>query len=111
MSERYKIEHYKDDNGKDIYKEWLKNLRDQQGKAAIFRAVDRMEDGNFGEHRFCRDGVWELVINHGPGYRVYYSVIGTLLVLLLCGGSKRSQDRDIGRAVAYLRKYKEENIL
>ena len=71
MNERYEVVHYEDDNGRDIYKEWLKDLRDQRGKAAIFRAVDRMEDGNFGEHHFCRDGVWELVIDTGPGYSRY----------------------------------------
>ena len=57
--------------------------------------------------QFCRDGVWELIIDHGPGYRVYYSMIGGVVVLLLCAGSKSTQNRDISRAVKYLKRHKE----
>ncbi len=59
----------------------------------------RIEHGNFGDHRFCRDGVWELRIDVGTGYRVYYALPGHSVVLLLCGGDKRRQDADISRAV------------
>ena len=68
-----------------------------------------MEDGNFGDHKFCRDGVNELKIHVGAGYRVYYSVIENIVVLLLCGGSKSTQQRDIDKAVKYLQNFKKEN--
>ena len=106
MEEQYEVVHY-EENGHDIFEEWLKVLKDRRGQSAIYKATDRLEDGNFGVHHFCRDGVWELVIDIGPGYRVYYSKIGSVVVLLLCAGQKRGQNRDIERAVTYLKRYKE----
>ncbi|MHA3904663.1 type II toxin-antitoxin system RelE/ParE family toxin [Castellaniella sp. WN] len=79
----------------------LGHLRDGKAKVAIIRRVARIEQGNFGDHKFCRNGVWELRIDVGPGYRVYYALSGQRLVLLLCGGDKRTQDTDIERAVDY----------
>lgn len=107
MTQRYEVIHY-EENGKDIFYDWLITLRDKRGRLAIERSITRMEEGNFGEHRFCRNGVWELVINTGPGYRVYYSLIGNTVILLLCGGDKSSQQKDISKAVEFLKKYKEE---
>ena len=106
MEEQYEVVHY-EENGHDIYQEWLDSLRDVRGRSAIIRAVKRAEKGNFGVHRFCRDDVWELVLDTGPGYRVYYSQVGCVLVLLLCAGSKRTQNRDIEKATEYLKRYKE----
>ena len=108
MSTEYRIVLYRE-NGRDIFQEWLDSLRDYRGRKAVQNAVDRAEDGNFGVHRFCRDEVWELVIDTGPGYRVYYSMIGNVVVLLLCAGNKRSQQKDINKAIGYLKKYKEEH--
>lgn len=96
----YRIEHYlTPGEHQDLYLDWLRRLRDSQAKVAVIRRVARVELGNFGHHKFCRDGVWELRIDVGPGYRVYYSVSGHRVVLLLCGGEKRTQDADIARAV------------
>ena len=100
MGEQYRVKNYTF-NGRDIFREWQDALRDPRGSVAVDRAVQRVKKGNFGVHRFCRDGVWELVIDVGPGYRVYYSMIGETCVLLLCAGAKRAQNRDIERAVAY----------
>ena len=98
----YQIEHYLSfGEHKDLYIDWLQRLRDSQAKVAVVRRVTRVELGNFGDHKFCRDGVWELRIDVGPGYRVYYALSGHRLVLLLCGGDKRTQDADITRAVGY----------
>jgi putative addiction module killer protein len=98
----YRIEHYLTVDGqKDLYIDWLGRLRDGKAKVAIIRRVARIEQGNFGDHKFCRDGVWELRIDAGPGYRVYYALSGQRLVLLLCCGDKRTQDTDIDRAVDY----------
>ena len=95
----YRIEHYlTTDEQKDVYDDWLRRLRDAQAKVAVIRRVTRVEQGNFGDHKFCRDGVWELRIDAGPGYRVYYGLAGHRQVLLLCGGDKRTQDADIDRA-------------
>ena len=98
----YRIEHYlTSGEQKDLYIDWLKRLRDSQAKIAVVRRVARVELGNFGDHKFCRDGIWELRIDAGPGYRVYYALSGQRIVLLLCGGDKRTQDADIARAAAY----------
>lgn len=98
----YQIEHYLTLDGQDdLYLKWLGRLRDRQAKVAVIRRLNRIEQGNFGDHKFCRDGVWELRVNVGPGYRIYYALSGRRIVLLLCGGDKRMQNADIGRAVRY----------
>jgi len=86
----YEIRHYLTPNEKDVYMEWRKHIRDGKARLAIDRRINRIELGNFGDHKFCRDGVWELRIDVGPGYRVYYAVAGAQVVLLLCGGDKRT---------------------
>jgi len=96
----YRIEHYLTADGqKDLYIDWLRRVFDNRAKVAIIRRVARIEQGNFGDHKFCREGVWELRIDMGPGYRVYYAMSGQRVVLLLCGGDKRMQGEDIDRAV------------
>ena len=105
---QYKVIHY-EENGRDIFQDWLDNLKDLQGRKAIQRAIDKIEDGNFGVHKSCREGVWEIVLNTGPGYRVYYSMIKDVVVLLLCAGSKRGQQKDIDKAIYYLKDFKERN--
>ena len=100
------ILHYLIASDDDPYQLWLDALKDLKGRVAIQRRVDRVERGNFGDHKFCKDGVWELRINLGPGYRVYYALEERNVVLLLCGGSKRNQSADIKDAVNYWRDYK-----
>ena len=100
MTQEYKIVHY-EENGKDIFEDWLAELKDKQGAIAVLRTTKRIEKGNFGDHKYLRDGVSELRIHIGAGYRVYYSMIGDVVVLLLCGGSKRSQEKDIDKALHY----------
>ena len=85
---------------------WLEELSDLQAMARIAARIERLERGAFGDCKPLREGVWELRIDCGPGYRVYYSVVGTTVVLLLCGGDKRRQSADIERAVSYLKDYK-----
>ena len=106
MTQEYKIIHY-EENGRDIFEDWFAELKDKQGAIAVLRTTKRIEKGNFGDHKYLRDGVSELRIHIGAGYRVYYSMIGDVVVLLLCGGSKRSQEKDIDKAVEYLKKFKE----
>ncbi|WP_314103577.1 type II toxin-antitoxin system RelE/ParE family toxin [uncultured Stenotrophomonas sp.] len=96
------IEHYLTaDQQRDPYMEWLRRMRNAQARIAVIRRIARIEHGNFGDQRFCRDGVWELRVDVGQGYRVYYGMSGQSVVLLLCGGDKRTQDTDIKRAVQY----------
>ena len=104
--QEYKVVHYTED-GRDIFQEWLDGLKDLRGRAAIARTEAKLLGGNFGDHKPCREGVWELRINISVGYRVYYSIVGQEIILLLCGGSKRTQQKDINKAVEYLKKYKE----
>ena len=99
------ILHYLTAEGRDLFQDWLDGLRDMRACIAILRRVDRVTRGNFGDHRFCREGVWELRIDVGVGYRVYYAQAGQTVVLLLCGGKKRTQDADIARAVACWQDY------
>ena len=97
----YEIRHYVTAGEKDVYLDWIRKVRDVTARIAIDRRVNRIELGNFGDHKFCRDGVWELRIDVGPGYRVYYAVTGSEIVLLLCGGDKRTQSTDIDLACKY----------
>lgn len=97
----YEVRHYLTLDGKDVFLEWLRKLRDVTARIAVDRRVNRIELGNFGDHKFCRDGVWELRIDVGAGYRVYYAVANKEIFLLLCGGDKRTQDADIDRACGY----------
>ena len=108
MTEQFEIVHYRE-NGKDIFNEWHIKLRDSRAKIAIDRTIINAKRGNLGEHKPCRSGVWEFIINYGPGYRIYYSIIGKTILLLLCAGDKRTQQKDIDKAVEYLKKYKEEH--
>ena len=77
---------------------WMRALRDRQAQARIAVRIDRVQEGNFGDHRSVGQGVSELRINVAQGYRVYYTIRDKTLVLLLCGGDKASQQQDIQRA-------------
>ena len=79
---------------------WLTALRDVQARARIAKRIDRIAQGNFGDAKSVGDGVSELRFTFGPGYRVYYTRRGDVVVILLCGGDKGSQERDIDRAKA-----------
>jgi putative addiction module killer protein len=82
------------------YRAWSRGLRDLAARARIQARIERLAAGNPGQHRVLKDGVSELKIDFGPGYRVYYTQRGSELVILLCGGDKSSQDKDIKRAMA-----------
>jgi putative addiction module killer protein len=101
------IRHYQSTEGEQPFTQWLQDLRDQQARARIRIRLDRLSLGNFGDCEPVGGGVIELRIDWGPGYRVYYAMIGRECVLLLCGGDKRKQSADIDRALEYLKDYKE----
>ena len=81
------------------YRAWIDALKDRAGRARILMRVDRLIHGNPGVHRDLSEGVSELKIDVGPGYRVYYAARGSRLLLLLLGGDKSSQQKDIASAV------------
>ena len=82
----------------EVFESWLRGLRDQRARASIVARLRRIEDGNFGDHRSVASGVSELRIHAGAGYRVYYTIRRATIVVVLCGGVKASQQRDIRRA-------------
>ena len=86
----------------DVFEKWLSRLRDNVGKARIVARLDACRLGNLGDTKSVGGGVRELRIHSGPGYRVYYAKRKNMILLLLCGGKKSSQARDIARAKALL---------
>jgi putative addiction module killer protein len=82
------------------YTEWVAGLKDRNAVARVDARIRRLSLGNTGDFKFVGDGICELRIDYGPGYRVYYVQRGKLIVILLCGGDKQSQDRDIKAAKA-----------
>jgi putative addiction module killer protein len=83
----------------DTFKRWRSGLKDRQAILRINVRLERLRDGNFGDTKYLRDGISELKINSGPGYRVYYIRSGQMLIVLLAGGDKQSQTEDITRAI------------
>ena len=79
----------------DVFEHWLEALRDRQAIARVNVRVRRLQEGNPGQHRVLTGGVIEMKIDHGPGYRVYYTERGETLILLLVGGDKSTQQQDI----------------
>jgi putative addiction module killer protein len=84
----------------EVYRDWIDSLRDRAGRARIQVRIDRLAHGNPGHHRHLGDGVSELKIDVGPGYRVYYTERRGELIVLLAGGDKSTQQDDIRRAIA-----------
>lgn len=84
----------------EVYRDWIDSLRDRLGRARIQVRVDRLVHGNPGQHRVLTHGVSELKVDFGPGYRVYYTERGGVVIILLAGGDKSSQERDIKTAIA-----------
>ena len=101
------IRHYVNRVGKDVFVDWLAQRGDARAQAKIAVRINRLAAGNFGDCKSLRQGLFELRIDWGPGYRVYYGMIGRDCVLLLCGGDKRKQPADIEWALEYLKDYKE----
>jgi putative addiction module killer protein len=92
--------------GKNVFESWVSSLKDDQAEARIATRINRLMHGNFGDCKPVGEGVWELRINWGPGYRLYYAMTGRTCVLLLCGGDKRKQAADIVAAIEYLNDFK-----
>ncbi|MEG4244043.1 type II toxin-antitoxin system RelE/ParE family toxin [Microcoleus sp. MON2_D6] len=100
------IQRYSTPDGKVPFSEWLDSLRDLKAKFKIDRRLDRVGTGNFGDYRSVGEGVYELRINYGPGYRVYFGQVEETIVLLLIGGDKSTQEQDIRKAKTYWTDYR-----
>jgi putative addiction module killer protein len=87
----------------EVYRDWIDSLRDRNGRARIQVRIERLRQGNPGRHRKLRAGVYELKVDIGPGYRVYYVERERELIVLLAGGDKTSQHADINTAIALAR--------
>ena len=96
---------YVSDDGKNIFRTWLRKLKDSTARARIRVRLNRVRLGNFGDCKSVGQGVSELRIDYGPGYRIYFGKSGTVVVLLLCGGTKQSQTKDIRKAQKYWAEY------
>jgi len=83
------------------FEHWLESLRDRQARARIKKRLDRVGLGNLGDFKPVGEGVMELRVDYGPGYRIYFAQSGAAIILLLCGGDKSTQDQDILKAKQY----------
>jgi putative addiction module killer protein len=96
-------------SGRDVVGEWLRNL-EGNARARVATRIDRLSAGNLGDCKFLREGVSEMRIDWGPGYRLYYAMLGRTCVLLICGGNKRKQSSDIDRAIEYFDDYRKREV-
>ena len=99
---------YKQDNGRCPYDDWFLRLRDKIAQARIFTRLRQVRAGNLGDHASVGEGVLELRVHVGAGYRVYCGRSGSELIVLLCGGDKSSQPKDISRAKEFWRDWKKD---
>ncbi len=93
------------EDGQQPYSNWLNGLRDGTTRRRIIQRVTRLESGNYGDFKSLKDGVFELRLSFGSGYRVYFAEDGNTVVVLLCGGDKSTQEKDIETAKAYWKEY------
>jgi putative addiction module killer protein len=100
------LRYYQTQSGRRPFVEWVDSLVDRGARARIATRLDIVAAGSFGDAKSIGDGVMELRIDWGPGYRIYFAREGQVVVILLCGGDKRTQVEDIRHAKDYFRDYK-----
>jgi putative addiction module killer protein len=103
------VEVYVQADGTVPLDEWLDDMRDRHARYQIEARIRRLELGNPGKYRTLTDGIFEMKIDHGPGYRVYFARRGATAVLLLCGGDKSTQDVSIKTAIRYWEDFQQRN--
>ena len=102
------VRRYSTSEGKVPFDEWINSLRDTKAKSRIDLRLERVKLGNLGDFRSVGDGVCELRIDYGPGYRIYFGQIGNIIVILLLGGDKSTQNRNIRKAIEYWNDYRSQ---
>src|SRR5436190_6781604 len=105
MAKEFRI--YRTKDGKEPFIEWLESLKDKTGRANITNRLNRVAHGNYGDCESVGNGIHELRIHYGPGYRVYFSEQHETIILLLLGGSKRTQAKDIKKAKQFWAEFRE----
>lgn len=100
---------YQDESGREPFVEWLKTL-ERSDRARILTRLDRVEQGNLGDHKYISEKLYELRFQYGPGYRVYFGKEKSIIILILAGGTKASQKKDIKRAQKYWSAFRMEDI-
>ncbi len=106
----YEIEIYSTEDGKAPFTVWFNSFKDTRVKDSLLRRIRRLQEGNFGDFKFF-DGIYELRIDNGSGYRIYCTKQGKKLILLLGGGDKKTQTKDIKRCLSYLEDHKSRGKL
>lgn len=102
------IREYLTATGRSPFADWLRNLGDRQVRSRVMVRINRLRLGNFGDCKLIGEGVFELRMMFGSGYRVYFGREGETVVILLCGGDKSTQAADIGRAKQYWKEYRSQ---
>ncbi|HCM9486938.1 type II toxin-antitoxin system RelE/ParE family toxin [Enterobacter hormaechei] len=112
MNRDYVVKRYRTRDGKIPFEDWVAKLRRKDPELAfrILLRIDRAEKGNFGDYRYLREGVWELKVDSGPGYRVYFAVQHREILLLLIGGDKKSQKADVTLAIDYWKDHQKDKL-
>ncbi len=106
---RYEIEVYQNQEGYSPFQEWLDTLKDKTAQIKVYARLERIRYGNFGDWKSIKgtSGLYEIREHYGQGYRIFYSLIGKKVVLLLAGGEKKEQEKTIAKAKDYLTDYKQ----
>lgn len=102
---------FADQENREPFTEWIEGLRDVKGRKRILARITRLEQGNYGDYAPVGEGVSELRLFFGPGYRVYFGEDAGNIVILLCGGDKSTQSQDIETAKTYWKEYQEHEKL
>ena len=105
-----KVETYVTRDGKDVFQEWLDGLADRRAKVLVDKTIAKIRLGNLGQHKSVGEGVQEIVLDYGPGYRIYFVEHGTTLIILLLGSTKKKQDEAIKLAKRYYTDWKERTL-
>ena len=101
------VETYVTRDGRDVFQGWLDGLADRRTRALLDKTIAKIRLGNLGHHKSVGEGVQEIVLDYGPGYRIYFGEYGTTLIVLLLGSTKRQQDEAIKLAKRYWSDWKE----
>lgn len=109
MADVIEVREYQTEDGRKPFQEWFRNLRDREARVRIRVRLDRVVLGNLGDVKSVGRGVSELRITYGSGYRIYFGRDGNRIVILLCGGDKRTQRQDIEDAHLFWADYKRRN--
>ena len=103
------VRNYITPDGHNPFREWLTSLKDKKTRVIIEKRIERLHRGNLGDVRKLNGDLYELRIHYGAGHRVYFGDLGGVIVLLLCGGAKRTQQRDVQKAKSYWEEFKRRN--